>query len=343
MAIKNMKEKILQYGALAVMIVLGLVIIYALKGFINAFLGAIIVYVLFRKFMIHLCEKRKWKRSWSALFIITSTFIIVLVPVVIVTLMFIPKLNMFFDNTSFVTQTFQQLDNTIKDATGVEILTEDNIKTAQNEAGIIISNVLSSSFDAIGQIAIMYFILYFMLTNVGNLEKTITKYLPMKKNNLDRFKRELEGQTFSNAIGAPVLGLIQGLFASLGYWIFGLQNPFFWGIMTGFFSFVPFVGSALIWLPAAIFQFSSGESWQAIGIVIYGIVVIGSIDNIFRFVFQKKFADVPPMITVFGVIIGFNLFGLVGLIFGPLMLSYLLIMFQIYKEEYIDDETHSTT
>ena len=108
--------------------------------------------------------------------------------------------------------------------------------------------------------------------------------------------------------------------------------------MTGFFSFVPFVGSALIWLPAAIFQYSTGEPWQAIGIVIYGIVVIGSVDNIFRFVFQKKFADVPPWITVFGVIIGFNLFGLVGLIFGPLMLSYLLIMFQIYKSEYLEEE-----
>ncbi|MEO8146162.1 MAG: AI-2E family transporter [Bacteroidia bacterium] len=338
MAIKNIKEKLLQYGALAIMIVLGLVIVYALRGFMNAFLGAIIVYVLFRKMMVHLCDKRKWKRSWSALFIIVSTFLIVLVPIVIVTLMFIPKLNMFFDNSSFITHTLQQLDYNIKSATGVQLLSSDNIKAAQTEAGYLITGVLSSSLNALGQIAIMYFVLYFMLVNVGNIEKAIVKYLPLNKDNLYRFSHELEGQTFSNAIGAPVLGLIQGLFASLGYWIFGLQEPFFWGIMTGFFSFVPFVGSAMIWLPAAIYQYSAGEAWQAIGIVIYGIVVIGSVDNIFRFVFQKKFADVPPLITVFGVIIGFNLFGLVGLIFGPLMLSYLLIMFQIYKEQYLDEE-----
>jgi predicted PurR-regulated permease PerM len=135
-----------------------------------------------------------------------------------------------------------------------------------------------------------------------------------------------------------VLAIVQGLVASLGYWIFGLSEPIFWGIMTGFFSFVPFVGSALIWLPAAIYLFSIGHTWQAIATILYGFIVIGSIDNIFRFVFQKKFADVPPLITVFGVIAGFNLFGLVGLVFGPLILSWLIILIEIYYEEYMSSE-----
>lgn len=338
MSSRNTKEKLLQSGSLATMIILGLLIAFALRGFLNAFLGAIVVYVLFRSAMLNLCEKRKWKRSWSALFIILATFLIVLVPLVIVTMLFVPKLNMFFDNASFIMQAVKNIDENVRSATGVELMNSSNVSSIQEQAGSVISGVLSSSVDALGQIAIMYFVLYFMLVNVGVIEKAIVKYLPMKEGNIFRFAKELHGQTFSNVIGSPVLALIQGLFASLGYWVFGLDQPFFWGIMTGFLSFIPFVGSALIWLPAAIYQYSAGEHWQAFGIAIYGLVVIGSVDNIFRFVFQKKFADVPPLITVFGVIIGFNLFGLVGLIFGPLMLSYFLIMFQIYKEEYLDGD-----
>ena len=145
---------------------------------------------------------------------------------------------------------------------------------------------------------------------------------------------ELKAQTYSNAIGMPLLALVQGIFAWIGYLIFGIQDAFFWGMMTGFFSFIPFVGSALIWAPAAIYQFSYGAPWQGIGIIIFGILVIGTVDNVFRFVFQKQFADVHPAITVFGVIIGLQLFGIPGLIFGPLLLSWFLLLIKIYRDDH---------
>ncbi|MBA3706212.1 MAG: AI-2E family transporter, partial [Bacteroidetes bacterium] len=81
-------------------------------------------------------------------------------------------------------------------------------------------------------------------------------------------------------------------------------------------------------------QLSVGESWQGIGILIYGALVITNIDNVFRFMIQKKLADIHPLITVFGVIMGLNWFGLPGLIFGPILISYFLIMIKIYRIEY---------
>lgn len=132
-----------------------------------------------------------------------------------------------------------------------------------------------------------------------------------------------------------MLALIQGIFAAVGYWLFGLQEPVFWGLMTGFFSFLPVVGSTLIWLPAAIYQLSIGMTWQGVAILLYGILVISVVDNVFRFVFQKKFADVHPLITVIGVIVGLQLFGVPGIIFGPLLISYFLIMLRIFREEFL--------
>jgi predicted PurR-regulated permease PerM len=335
---KRVKPQVVQACTMGAIILFGSIMLYALRGFLESLLGAVVIYVLFRNIMMHLCNIRQWKRSLTALLIILSTFLIVLVPLIIASIMFIPKLNMFFDNASFIIHSIENISKQFETYTGIEVLTDENLKALQAEATKVVSNILSSTIDIFGHIAIMYFILYFMLIHVGEIETAITKYIPLQPDNLIRFGNELQSQTYSNAIGSPVLAIVQGLVASLGYWIFGLSEPIFWGIMTGFFSFVPFVGSALIWLPAAIYLFSIGHTWQAIATILYGFIVIGSIDNIFRFVFQKKFADVPPLITVFGVIAGFNLFGLVGLVFGPLILSWLIILIEIYYEEYMSSE-----
>jgi len=174
-----------------------------------------------------------------------------------------------------------------------------------------------------------------MLVNTGKMEKTMFEYLPVDNVLLKRFTTELQMQTFSNAIGAPLLALVQGLIAALGYWIFGIDEPFFWGLMTGFFSFLPVVGTAAIWVPAAVFQYSAGYQWQGVAIFLYGLFVIGLLDNVLRFIFQKRFAGVHPLVTVIGVLAGISLFGIPGIIFGPLLISYFLLLMKILNEEFL--------
>jgi predicted PurR-regulated permease PerM len=142
----------------------------------------------------------------------------------------------------------------------------------------------------------------------------------------------------SNVIGSPLLALIQSVAAIIGFYLFGVDEALFWGFMCGFLSFVPFIGSALVYIPIGILMLSLGKQWQGIATLVYGIVVIGNIDNVMRFVIQKKFADVHPLITVFGVIIGLQLFGLPGLIFGPLMISYFLLGVKIYRKNYLEND-----
>ena len=98
---------------------------------------------------------------------------------------------------------------------------------------------------------------------------------------------------------------------------------------------MPMIGSALIWVPAGIFKLSEGASWQGIAIILYGLLVIGTVDNVFRLVFQKKFADIHPLITILGVIVGLQLFGVPGLIFGPLLISYFILLLKIFNEEFL--------
>jgi predicted PurR-regulated permease PerM len=248
-------------------------------------------------------------------------------------------MSLMFSESSFFLQTMHTFDEKFRALFGRELFSIDNIKSIQEKATLYITEFLGETLSVIADIGIMYFILYYMLINTGKLEKAINKYLPLENDDIQLLGDELKAQTTSNAIGAPLLALIQGVFAWIGYLIFGIQDAFFWGMMTGFFSFIPFVGSALIWAPAAIYQFTFGAPWQGLGIVLFGILVIGTIDNVFRFVFQKQFADVHPMITVFGVIIGLQLFGVPGVIFGPLLLSWFLLLIKIYRKDVHDAGT----
>lgn len=318
------------------LIIFGGFLIYTLQSFIVAFLGAVIFYVLFRPFMKFLCEKKNWKRGLAALTILLISFLVVILPVTLVSYMIVPKVTLFFSDTSMVIKLLKDIDEKIKSVTNIDILSEQNLSSIQAKATEFITKFLSTSFSVFTSLAIMYLMLFYLLTNYGNTEKAVEQYLPFNKENIQKFSRELEAQTFSNAVGMPLYALLQAIVAAIGYWIFGLDQPVFWGVMTGFFSFVPVVGTFVIWLPAAAFMLSAGFVWQGIGVGLFGLIIISMVDNFFLFAFQKKFANVHPLVTILGFVLGVSLFGVPGIIFGPLLISYFLILLKIYKEEFID-------
>lgn len=320
------------------LLLIGILLLYTLYSFVVSFLGALIFYVLFRPFMTFLCEKRKWKRGWAAASISLISFIVILLPIFFSISMIIPKVTLFFGDTSMIIRVLKDADEKIQAITGIQLLSEQNLASLQTRATAYITNFLGETVNALIVIAILYMLLYYMLKNYGSLEKAIREFLPFSKGNVDKFVFELKAQTYSNALGAPLYGILQGVIAMFGYWLFGLEEPVFWGVMTGLFSFVPVVGSTAIWLPASIIMISSGNNWQGIALMIYGFAVISIVDNVFRMYFQKKFANIHPLVTILGFIVGISLFGIPGIIFGPLMISYFLILLKIYKEEYIEEK-----
>jgi predicted PurR-regulated permease PerM len=134
----------------------------------------------------------------------------------------------------------------------------------------------------------------------------------------------------------------QGIVALIGFLIFGIENPMFWFVVVSLGSMVPFVGTFLGILPVFILSLASGNDFQAWGILIYGIVVVGTSDNLIRLLVLKKLDNVHPLITLIGVVIGIPLFGFIGIIFGPLLLSLFFVMVRMYKIEYgiQDNRTH---
>ncbi len=328
------------YFPLILILIIFVFLLIELNQFLNAFLGAIIMYVLLRPLMQKLILHKKLKHGLAAIILMLGSFIIILLPVLGFSYLFISKMTVMFNESSFFLTTMHTFDEKFMALFGRELFSAENLKTIQEKGTLYITQFLGETLSVLADIGIMYFVLYYMLVNTGKLEKAINKYIPMENNDILLLGNELRAQTNSNAIGAPLLALIQGMFAWIGYLIFGIEDAFFWGMMTGFFSFIPFVGSAIIWAPAAVYQFTFGAAWQGIGIVLFGILVIGTVDNVFRFVFQRQFADVHPLITVFGVIIGLQLLGVPGVIFGPLLLSWFLILIKIYRKDIPGEEVN---
>ena len=218
--------------------------------------------------------------------------------------------------------------------TGVQLLTDENILTFQKKAATIVPSILNSSAVILSNFAILFFLLYFLLKGGTEVERFLLRFIPLKKENVHLLSQQTKSMIKANAIGIPVLAVIQGLVATLGYWIFGVDDFGLWGFLTGVFSLVPVVGTAVIWVPLVAYLYAVNQTGHATGLLIYSLVLITNIDYVARLTLLKKFMDVHPLITALGIIAGLGLFGFWGVIFGPLLISYFIILVKIYMNEF---------
>jgi predicted PurR-regulated permease PerM len=180
----------------------------------------------------------------------------------------------------------------------------------------------------------MFFVLYYMLFHGRRMETYLNDIIPLRESNREMLATETIVMIRANAIGIPLLAIIQGLVAMLGYYIFGINDYVVWGFLTGVASLIPIVGTGIIWVPLTIYLFASGQNWQGIGLGIYSLAILTNVDYVARITILRKIGDVHPLITIFGVIIGLSMFGFLGLVFGPLLISYFILLIKIYRNEF---------
>jgi predicted PurR-regulated permease PerM len=326
--------KINRYFFLAVIIVFALLLLWALMEFFTAFLAAVMFYVLSKPLVYWLGKQWNWKRNTAAILVIVVSFFIILLPIGVFATMLYGKVVHVATHPDDIIKPFKHFGEIVKQRFGINIISKDSLAKIQVMATQAISSILNGSFNFFTTISMMYFFLYFMIVNAGRLEAGLILYLPFKRSKMLLFGDELKAQTFSNAVGVPLISVVHGLLAFVAYLIAGVSDAGFWGVVTGFASVIPLVGTGLIWLPTSIYLLAQGHTWQGAFVIGWGLLVIGTSDNIIRFVLAKRMADVHPIVTVLGVIIGLKFFGITGLIFGPLIISYFLILSKIYYVEY---------
>ncbi len=327
-------EKAKQYVAIAMLNLFGFYLVWLLREYIPAFLGAIILVIVFKKLHQKLLRK-KFSEAVSASIIVLLAVFAVLLPIMGVTYMIFDKImELTQGGLGSLLEVVNDVNRKAISFFDFKIISEENVKAMVQTVGNFATSFLGNIFYLLIQFAVMFFVMYFLLIYKKQLADIMEDYLPFNKENFNILKNELELMTLSNVIVLPVLGIIQAIAAMFSYWLFEFPEPIFWGIITGIFSFLPMIGTALVWIPVGVFQMVFGEVWQGAAILIYGAFVISNIDNVVRLMLQRIFADVHPIITVFGVILGLELFGMPGLIFGPLMISWFVLLIRIYRKSY---------
>jgi len=197
-----------------------------------------------------------------------------------------------------------------------------------NSLGELILNFATFFFKSI----VVFFTFFFVLRDKDELISYLKSLSPFSKDVEEKFFESSKNITASVIYGQVIIGVIQGFIIGLGFFIFGVPNALFLTLLASLAGIFPIIGTAIIWIPVAIYLIIEGSTFATIGVIIFG-VISSSVDNFLRPIIVAKRTDIHTSVLFIGMIGGLFLFGVLGFILGPLILSYLLILFEIYRNK----------
>jgi predicted PurR-regulated permease PerM len=322
-----------QGRAAVLILLLGLGLLVALAPFASGLLAAPVLYVVFGP--IHAWLAKRLRPSVAAGLTVTAGILLILVP-----------------GSWLLALIVGQAQNVIANLVQNPILSRLQTLTIAGYAvgpelvkfgQTVVGGIGRGAFAAVGTVtligfnlAIAFFVLYFMLVTEGSAWLAIRPYIPFSTASAERLRERFRAITISTVIGTGLTATIQGLMVGGAFVATGLPNAVFWGVVTMVFAILPVVGSGLIWIPAALVLYVQGSTASAIGMAAFGALVVGNIDNVIRPIVFRRWAQIHPLITVLGAFAGVRYLGLLGLLIGPLALSYFFELVRMYNDEYVD-------
>jgi predicted PurR-regulated permease PerM len=188
------------------------------------------------------------------------------------------------------------------------------------------------------QLTIAFFGLFYLLLAPAAAWRSVRPFIPFSPANAEKLRQRFRDVTISTLIGTGLTAAVQGLLVGLAFWVTGVPNALFWGVVTVVLAILPVVGSGLVWGPGAVVLAVGGRYGMAIGLAIWGVVVVGNVDNIIRPMVFRRWAQIHPFVTIIGAFAGINYFGLLGLLIGPLAISYFFELIRMYGAEHLQEE-----
>jgi predicted PurR-regulated permease PerM len=320
---------------------------WILMPFFGAVLWAIALAILFNPLYKRLLKKMPKRRNLAALATLAICLVIVIIPLAIVTVSLVQE-------ASLVTQRIRtgeiNFGRYLQQIIGVLPLWLVNLldrfglgnmeamlsRIGQGAAqtGQLIAtqalNIGQNAFDFLVSFALMLYMLYFFVRDGAALSKTVREALPMA-----RPHTHLLLNKFTNVIRATIKGnvavaAVQGALGGLAFWVLGVQGALLWAVMMAFLSLLPAVGAALVWLPVAIYFLATGHVWEGVSLIVFGVVVIGLVDNVLRPILVGKDTQMPDYIVLMSTVGGMALFGVNGFVIGPVVAALFMATWDLF-------------
>ncbi|MCQ6963061.1 AI-2E family transporter [Methanolobus chelungpuianus] len=328
------------------LLLLAALLVRLLHPYINAFFGALILYVTFRPMYMFLTERANIRPGLAALLVITATILTVMLPLYVLFAIIATELQQMIANAESLEQFIYLLETSsmfiirlIPHYMPSGASLQESIAGIVAAGGGFLSPMLVSAAQIAGkrllELIIMYFLLFYLL--IGDRSKfahSLQNSVPFNGDNTRKLLEEFRSVVRTILISTGAIAIIQGALLTVTFLLFGIEGAFLWGFVTMILSFIPALGPPLVWIPAAAFQLLEHDYFAAAG-VFFGGIIVSSVDNLIRPAINQKVGRLHPLISVIGVIIGLKLFGLLGIIIGPLLVSYTLLTARMFSEEYM--------
>ncbi len=199
-------------------------------------------------------------------------------------------------------------------------------------------SALVGALGTLVSLLLTVFVLFFVLRDGPRFARKLIPMLPIEERRRARLWQHLADVTRAVFMGIGVTAVVQGALVGIGFWIAGLPSPLVFGVLAAFAALIPMVGAGLVWAPAAIVLALQGDYGHAIFIAVWGIALVGSVDNFLRPLLISGRAEVPTLAVFVGVMGGLSAFGFIGLFIGPIVLGLLVALFRLEVESQPGDE-----
>jgi predicted PurR-regulated permease PerM len=324
-----------QRHVLLVSSLLGLagLMLMGLAQYLTAFLGAGVLFVVFRPWWVALVHQRRWNRQLVTIALLLITVVVLVIPFYALSTLLIDRLVAFSKHPEAVMEVLHKLEK----ATGIPITAQQNVRQLlQQGAGQLsrwLPTLASGALNFLVVVGLMLFTMYYLFMQETYFLLGLHRYLPFRSETLTELGDSLKNTVNANVLGQVLVSLVQAVLTGLTLWVFGVPDPLFWSVVAFFMAFLPVLGTPLVWGPAALYQFSQGANGSALGILLVGFIVIINVDNLLRIVLAKRMGDIHPLVTLVGLVLGVEIFGIIGLVVGPLLVSYFLVLMEVFRRE----------
>ncbi|MFQ5735514.1 MAG: AI-2E family transporter [Thermodesulfobacteriota bacterium] len=220
------------------------------------------------------------------------------------------------------------------DITGIDIRSffANAVKQVAQFAGEGMKGFIKNIGGFLFNITLAFFTMFFLFRDGDGLFNIVKDLVPLSEPDKKKIINKNRGVISATINGGVLVGAVQGFLGGIAFWFLGLPAPVLWGFVMFLFSFLPSFGTAIVWVPAAIYLFIVGSYAKGIMLVLWGLFVISLIDNFLRPIIVSERTNLHPLLLFFSILGAVNAFGLIGIIAGPLILSIAQAMVELYHE-----------
>ena len=338
-------QKIEHQGFLLLLAAVTLGFAWVLYPFYGAVLWAVVVAVLFAPVYRRLLQSMPGRPSLAAALTVLIIIAMVILPLVMVAASLAQEASSLFAKIQSGEYNLGSYLQRIIDAlpawatglierfnlTDLSALREKLASGLMKGGQILAPQALSigmNTFDFVIRLGIMLYLLFFLLRDGKALAEAIREAIPLRGEQKTALFTRFADVVRATVKGGILVAMAQGTLGGIAFWFLGIHAALLWAVLMAFLSLIPAIGATLVWLPVAIYFLATGAIWQGIGLILYGVLVIGLVDNLLRPFLVGKGSKLPDYVVLISTLGGIEVFGLNGFVIGPLIAAMFMVSWE---------------